>query len=75
MPGERESEFYLASMAALESGPAGASCVGDNLIFKMGSSRTPGICSVWIDRTRLGLPVGPQIRPNRIVTSFAELRI
>lgn len=73
--GKPEREFYVAAMNALESCPSETWCVGDNLLWEVEAPQALGIYSVWVDRFGVGLPAGSHVKPNRIVTSIAELRI
>ena len=73
--GKPEREFYVVAMDALESCPSETWCIGDNLLWEVEAPQALGIYSVWVDRFRVGLPAGSQVKPNRTVTSIAELRI
>ena len=73
--GKPEREFYIAAMDALECCPSETWCVGDNLLWEVEAPQAMGIYSVWVDRFGVGLPAGSHVKPNRIVTSIAELRI
>lgn len=77
VPEERESEFCLAAMDALESGLSDTWYVGDNLIYEIGASQTLGIYSDLGFRFRVGLPAGSHIRPNRPIgiKSYAVRRL
>ena len=73
--GKPEREFYVAAMDAVESCPSETWCIGDNLLWEVEAPQALGIYSVWVDRLGVGLPAGSQVKPNRTVTSIAELRI
>lgn len=73
--GKPEREFYLAAMDALESCASETWCIGDNLLWEVEAPQTLGIYSVWVDCFGVGLPTGSHVKPNRTVTSIAELTI
>ena len=60
-------------MAALNSSPVYTWCVGDNLEWEVAAPQELGIYSVWVDPTGAGAPTGSGVRPDRIVSSIAEL--
>ena len=60
-------------MAALNSSPADTWCVGDNLEWEVAAPQELGIYSVWVDPTGVGPPAGSGVKPDRTVSSIAEL--
>ena len=71
--GKPEPEVYLKAMALLNSSPAYTWCVGDNLEWEVAAPQELGVHSVWVDPTGVGPPAGSGVRPDRTVSSIAEL--
>ena len=71
--GKLDSRVYLASMAALGSTPDQTWCVGDNLEWDVGAPQRLGIYGVWVDSAGTGLPADAGVKPDRTISSLAEL--
>jgi putative hydrolase of the HAD superfamily len=71
--GKPETRAYLHAMEALGVGPQDTWMVGDNLEWEVAAPQRLGIYSIWHDPLGRGLPLGSDIRPDRIVRLLSEL--
>jgi putative hydrolase of the HAD superfamily len=71
--GKPEERVYLHALRQLGSRPADAWMVGDKLEFDIEAPQRLGIRGVWIDPTGNGVPDSAGVRPDRIISSLAEL--
>jgi putative hydrolase of the HAD superfamily len=56
-----------------DGAPEQAWFVGDNLEWDVAAPQNLGMCAVWIDTARAGLPSGTTVRPDRIIHALGEL--
>jgi putative hydrolase of the HAD superfamily len=71
--GKPEPEAFLRALRALETDPADAWMVGDNLTYDVGGAQAVGIHAIWLDARGRGLPDPPPAVPDRVIRSIAEL--
>ncbi len=71
--GKPDLRAYRHALAALDADPAATWMVGDNLEWEIAAPQRLGIFAIWHDVLGEGLPAGTDIRPDRIIRSFAEL--
>ncbi len=72
--GKPRREVYEALFASLNADPAKMWSVGDNLEWDVGAPQSFGVYGVWVDNADEGLPIGANVRPDRIIGSIRELR-
>jgi putative hydrolase of the HAD superfamily len=71
--GKPDLRVYRAAMEALSARPEDTWFVGDNLEWDVAAPQRLGLCGVWVDRARAGLPTGTTVQPDRIIQALAEL--
>ncbi|MHB0876625.1 MAG: HAD family hydrolase [Anaerolineae bacterium] len=71
--GKPDERVYRHALEQLRARPQETWMVGDNLVWDVGAPQALGITGVWLDYAGTGLPADATIRPDRIVTSLAEL--
>jgi putative hydrolase of the HAD superfamily len=71
--GKPDLRVYRAAMDALCARPEDTWFVGDNLEWDVAAPQRLGLCGIWVDTARAGLPAGTPVQPDRIVQSLAEL--
>jgi len=71
--GKPDTRVYRAAMEALRARPAETWFVGDNLEWDVAAPQRLGVCGIWVDTTRAGLPDGTSVQPDRIIHALAEL--
>jgi putative hydrolase of the HAD superfamily len=71
--GKPDERVYLHALGQLETSPAGAWMVGDNLEWEVAAPQRLGIFAIWHDVLGAGVPATSQVRPDRIIRGLAEL--
>jgi putative hydrolase of the HAD superfamily len=71
--GKPDERVYRHALAQLAVEPADAMMVGDDLERDVAGPQAVGMRGVWVDRVGTGLPPGSTIRPDRVISSLAEL--
>jgi putative hydrolase of the HAD superfamily len=73
--GKPDPRIYTQALAALDVPAAETWMVGDNLEWDVAGPQRQGIAGVWIDARETGVPLGHPVRPDRIITRLADLRV
>jgi putative hydrolase of the HAD superfamily len=73
--GKPDPRIYSRALAVLGVPAAEAWMVGDNLEWDVAGPQRQGIAGVWIDARESGVPAGHPVRPDRIITRLADLRV
>jgi len=71
--GKPEERAYRHALQALGVAAHEAWMVGDNLEWEVAAPQRLGIYAIWHDHLGAGLPPDSPVRPDRIITSIAEL--
>ena len=71
--GKPARSIFDAALDRLDAQPEDAWMVGDNLLADIHGAAQVGICTVWNDFARTGLPATAPATPDRIVTAIREL--
>ena len=71
--GKPDERAYLHAMAALGVQAHETWMVGDNLEWEVAAPQRLGIFAVWHDGFGRGLPLGTNVRPDRIIRALSEL--
>lgn len=71
--GKPDKEVYTMALKALRLKPINVWAVGDNLEWDVWGPQQLGICSIWNDYKKRGLPHTSKVIPDRIVNSITEL--
>ena len=71
--GKPDERVFLRALSDLGLGPDQAWSVGDNLEWDVAGPQKLGIFSIWNDFRKKGLPPSPEVVPDRIIHSIAEL--
>ena len=71
--GKPNPAVFTHALSTLGQHPQDSWMVGDSLTFDIAPALDLGIFSVWMDRTRTGLPSSAPCRPNRIIRSLVEI--
>jgi putative hydrolase of the HAD superfamily len=71
--GKPDPVVFRHALDTLGADPAKTCMVGDHLVNDVEGARQLGIRTVWVDRTRAGLPAGCTTRPDHIIGSLTEL--
>lgn len=71
--GKPDREVFAHALEVLGVEARQTWMVGDNLEFDIGGAQALGARGVWIDRHGKGPPAGAAVRPDRVVSSVAEL--
>ena len=69
--GKPEERAFRHALDALGVRPDDAWMVGDNLEFDIRGAQRVGICAVWVDARRSGLPGGSTVLPDRTIGSLS----
>ncbi len=73
--GKPDPRIYTQALATLGVPAADTWMVGDNLEWDVAGPQREGIAGVWIDARDSGVPAGREVRPDRIITRLADLRL
>lgn len=71
--GKPDEQAYLHAMKSLGVGPRDTWMIGDNLEWEIVAPQKLGIYSIWMDAHGEGLPQDTPVKPDRIITSLAQL--
>jgi putative hydrolase of the HAD superfamily len=71
--GKPDKRIYLQALSQLETAPAEAWMVGDNLEWEVAAPQQLGIFAVWHDVAGTGLPASSTVCPDRIIRTLSEL--
>jgi putative hydrolase of the HAD superfamily len=71
--GKPQEQAYLHAMRALSAAPHETWMVGDNLEWEVAAPQRLGIYAIWHDHLGEGLPPDSPVKPDRIISSIAEL--
>jgi putative hydrolase of the HAD superfamily len=71
--GKPDERVYLHALSQLETPPARAWMVGDNLEWEVAAPQQLGIFAIWHDVAGTGLPASSKVRPDRIIRALSEL--
>ncbi len=71
--GKPHEHIYLHALNQLETLPAVAWMVGDNLEWEVAAPQRLGIFAIWHDVAGTGLPAASTVRPDRIIRALSEL--
>lgn len=71
--GKPNLSVFTHVLGVLGRSPQDTWMVGDSLTFDIAPAMDLGIFSVWIDRTRAGLPTTAPCKPDRIIKSLVEI--
>jgi putative hydrolase of the HAD superfamily len=73
--GKPDPRIYTQALDQLVVTAAETWMVGDNLEWDVAGPQRHGIAGVWIDARARGVPAGHPVRPDRIITRLADLRV
>lgn len=73
--GKPDPRIYARALGELNVAAGQAWMVGDNLEWDVAGPQREGIAGVWIDARGRGVPAGHPVRPDRIITRLADLRV
>lgn len=71
--GKPDERIYLHALTQLETLPAKAWMVGDNLEWEVAAPQRLGMFAIWHDVTGTGLPASSKVCPDRIIRALSEL--
>lgn len=71
--GKPDERIYLHALAQLETLPAGAWMVGDNLEWEVAAPQRLGIFAIWHDAAGTGLPASSKVYPDSTIRALSEL--
>lgn len=71
--GKPEDQAYHHALAILGVRAQETWMIGDHLEWEVAAPQRHGIYAVWHDPYARGLPAGTAVRPDRIITRFADL--
>lgn len=71
--GKPEERAYRHALSVLDVDPAETWMVGDNLEWEVIAPQKLGIHAIWHDVVGGGVPVHSPARPDRVITSLAQL--
>ena len=71
--GKPEEHVYRHTLDRLETAPADAWMVGDNLEWEVAAPQRLGIRGVWVDSRGTGLPEPTTIRPDDVIDTLPDL--
>ena len=71
--GKPDRRVYMHALDKLDTQPANAWMVGDNLEWEVKAPQRLGMAGIWVDTKGAGLPDDTHVRPDRIVRSIIEL--
>jgi putative hydrolase of the HAD superfamily len=71
--GKPDHSVFLSALEQLGALPTQVWMVGDDLMRDIHPAQELGLGTVWVDFEGLGLPVGGQVMPMRVVRSIADL--
>jgi putative hydrolase of the HAD superfamily len=71
--GKPDHAVFNHALGALCCSPEDAWMVGDSLVFDIAPAIDLGMNAIWIDRRQTELPPDAPYRPNRTISSLAEL--
>ncbi len=71
--GKPDARVFRHALAELDTPPAHAWMVGDNLVFDIAPAQALGLTGIWHDWQGQGLPTDAPCRPDRIIRRISEL--
>jgi putative hydrolase of the HAD superfamily len=71
--GKPNDEVYIHAMKTLGVKPHETWMVGDNFEWEVVAPKRLGLTAIWVDARAEGLPSSPSVRPDRVISSIAEL--
>ncbi|MBO6633026.1 HAD family hydrolase [Parvibaculum sp.] len=71
--GKPEEQAYRHALSVLDVAPEETWMVGDNLEWEIAAPQRLGICGIWHDPHRMGLPASSEVKPDRIIHALPEL--
>lgn len=71
--GKPEPSVYASALADLGVDPTDAWMVGDQLESDVAAPQRLGLRGIWVDYRGQGVPVGSDVRPDRIIRAVTEL--
>jgi putative hydrolase of the HAD superfamily len=72
--GKPDRRVYETALDRLDVEPPDVCMIGDNLEWDVAAPQRLGICGVWVDYAKTGLPPGCKVCPDRIIRSLSEVR-